>query len=60
MHEFELGILKNVFKQLARILHAVAPANIARLNERYVYFCTLSTNSGEALYTDTRQCLHLV
>ncbi|KIM52021.1 hypothetical protein SCLCIDRAFT_90843, partial [Scleroderma citrinum Foug A] len=36
MHEFELGILKNVFKQLAQILHAIAPANIARLNEQYV------------------------
>ena len=60
MHEFELGILKNVFKQLAQILHAIAPANIARLNEQYVYLCTLSTNSGKTLYTDTWQCLHLV
>ena len=58
MHEFELGILKNVFKQLARILHAAAPANIGKLNEWYVYLCRSSSNSGEALYTGIWQCLH--
>ena len=55
MHEFELGILKNVFKQLVWILHAIAPANVAKVNEQYVYLCALSTNSGGALYTDTQQ-----
>ncbi|KIK11948.1 hypothetical protein PISMIDRAFT_121800, partial [Pisolithus microcarpus 441] len=36
MHEFELGILKNVLQHLIRILYAVNPANVARLSERYV------------------------
>ncbi|KIM65578.1 hypothetical protein SCLCIDRAFT_22486 [Scleroderma citrinum Foug A] len=36
MHEFELGVLKNVLKHLIRILYIVDPSNIARLNERYM------------------------
>ncbi|KIM65881.1 hypothetical protein SCLCIDRAFT_22423 [Scleroderma citrinum Foug A] len=36
MHEFELGILKNVLKHLIRILYFVDPANVARLNKRYL------------------------
>jgi len=36
MHEFELGVLKNVLKHLIRILYVVDPSNVARLNERYV------------------------
>ena len=36
MHELELGILKNVLKHLIRILYFVDPANVARLNKRYV------------------------
>lgn len=36
MHEFELGILKNVLKHLIRILYVVNPANVATLNERYL------------------------
>ena len=36
MHEFELGVLKNVLKHLIRILYAVDPPNVAQLNERYV------------------------
>ena len=36
MHEFELGILKNVLKHLIRILYVLDPSNVARLNEWYV------------------------
>ena len=35
MHEFELGVLKNVLKHLIRVLHSLDPSKIATLNERY-------------------------
>lgn len=35
MHEFELGVLKNVLKHLIRILHGLDPSKVATLNERY-------------------------
>lgn len=35
MHEFELGVLKNVLKHLIRILHSSDPSKVATLNERY-------------------------
>jgi hypothetical protein len=34
LHEVELGVWKNVFSHLVRILHAAKNNSIARLNER--------------------------
>lgn len=35
MHEFELGVVKNILTHLLRILHCVDPSQVALLNERY-------------------------
>lgn len=35
MHEFELGVWKNTFTHLLRLLHAHGEGSIQRLNERY-------------------------
>jgi hypothetical protein len=34
MHEFELGVWKNIFTHLIRILHAVDPALVIELDSR--------------------------
>lgn len=35
MHEVELGVFKDIFKHLLRILYAVGTDGITRLNARY-------------------------
>jgi len=43
MHEFELGVWKNLFTHLIRILHAASPGGrlVGELDERYVLACDL-------------------
>ena len=35
MHEFELGVVKNILRHLVRILYCTGPGSIALLNKRY-------------------------
>lgn len=37
MHEFELGVWKNLLTHLIRILHAEGSEKVQLFNERYVY-----------------------
>lgn len=37
LHEFELGIWKQVFVHLIRLLIAMGPEAVASMNERYVH-----------------------
>jgi hypothetical protein len=41
MHEFELGVFKNFFIHLLRILYAHGDGAISKLNERYVFLWTV-------------------
>lgn len=44
MHEFELGVVKNILKHLIRILYCVDPSQIALLNERYAHIFRSESN----------------
>ena len=44
MHEFELGVVKNILRHLVRILYCTGPGSIALLNKRYTAGHRIRTN----------------